>query len=72
MNLKTHVFSEILKSLSDAAKEDRERGEHVRRQLNWWNKALELRIQTQRALVISNQLPQVKAYKRKIDRNRSI
>jgi protein AATF/BFR2 len=49
----------MLSTLSKTAKADVEKGQHVKEQLNLWDGFLDTRIRMQKAMNITNQLPQV-------------
>jgi protein AATF/BFR2 len=49
----------MLSNMSKSAKSDVEKGQHVKQQLNLWDGFLDTRIRMQKAMNITNQLPQV-------------
>ena len=50
----------MLSTMSKSAKSDVEKGQHVKQQLNLWDGFLDTRIRMQKAMNITNQLPQVR------------
>lgn len=50
----------MLSTMSKSAKSDIEKGQHVKQQLNLWDGFLDTRIRMQKAMNITNQLPQVR------------
>lgn len=53
----------MLSTMSKSAKSDVEKGQHVKQQLNLWDGFLDTRIRMQKAMNITNQLPQVRTKK---------